>query len=83
MAGSSKVRTHMRVSVTVTALTTLSVLVSLPKLSLQQQCSSAGDLARTECVLITRPSYDSHQWATCVTEDFIIDACVWWKVAMC
>ena len=67
MAGSSKICVSLM-------LTLASILVSLPKLTLQQQCSSARDLGRTECVLITRPSYDSHQWATCVTEDYMMCA---------
>ena len=51
-----------------------SVLLLMPKFSLQQTCSSSKDLNQTECVLITQPSYDSHQWAACVTEDYMIRA---------
>ena len=86
MAQSLKLRIHMRVS---RVLTLVSILVLLAKLSLQQQCSSASDLGRTECVLITRPSYDSHQWATCVTEDYMMRAsggrwqCVDFGVTQC
>ena len=47
------------------------LLVCVPKFSLQQTCSSGDDLGQTECVLITLPSYDTHQWATCVTEDYM------------
>ena len=61
-------------------LTIASILVLLPKLSLQQYCSSAADLGRTDCVLITRPSYDARQWATCVTEDYMMRASGgWWQ----
>ena len=49
------------------------LLVLVPKFSLQQQCNSTGDLGRTQCVLLT-PVYNAHQWATCLTEDYIMRA---------
>lgn len=45
--------------------------VLIPRLSLQQQCSSLSDLGQTECVLLT-PHYNTYQWATCLTEDYIM-----------
>ena len=48
------------------------LLVLAPKLSLQQQCNSASDLGQTECVDLT--IYTGYQWATCLTEDYIMRA---------
>ena len=50
---------------------TLGLLVLVPKISLQQQCRSLSDLGQTECVLLS-PAYNAYQWATCLTEDYII-----------
>ena len=52
---------------------TLGILLLLPGLSLQQQCSSDGnlyDLGEVECILVT-PYYNQYQWATCLTDVYI------------
>lgn len=50
----------------------LSVLLHfVPEPSEQQQCRSNSDVGGTECVLLT-PYYSQYQWATCLTEDYII-----------
>ena len=43
----------------------------LPEPSEQQQCRTNSDVGGTECVLLT-PYYSQYQWATCLTEDYII-----------
>ena len=48
------------------------LVLLLPKISLQQQCSNLSDRGETECVLLN--SYNSYQWATCLSEDYIIIA---------
>ena len=49
------------------------LLVLVPTFSLQQRCNSTSDIGRTQCVLL-EPVYSAHQWATCLTEDYIIRA---------
>ena len=52
-------------------LLTLALLSVVPNLSVQQQCNTASDLGRTDCVLLT-PYYSEYQWATCLTEEYIM-----------
>jgi len=49
------------------------VLFLLLRRSVQQQCSTTSDLGTAECVLLT-PHYTQYQWATCLTEDYIMRA---------
>ena len=49
------------------------LLLLAPKISLQQQCNSSSDLGETECVYLY-PVYNAHQWATCLTKDYIMRA---------
>lgn len=47
------------------------LLYFVPKPSVQQRCRTSSDVGGTECVLLT-PYYSRYQWATCLTEDYII-----------
>jgi len=49
------------------------LLCFVPEPSFQQQCRSNSDVGGTECVLLT-PYYSQYQWATCLTEDYIMRA---------
>lgn len=48
-------------------------LLLVPNPSLQQRCATTDDLGRTSCVLLT-PYYSEYQWATCLTDDYIMRA---------
>jgi len=48
-------------------------LFLLPGVSVQQRCSTTSDLGTVECVLF-HPYYSQYQWATCLTEDYIMRA---------
>ena len=54
-------------------LIALGALLLLPSRSFQQQCSTASDVGQAECVLLT-PYYTQYQWATCLTENYIVRA---------
>lgn len=47
------------------------LLVCAPDLSFQQQCTTSNDIGGVSCVLLT-PYYSEYQWATCLTEDYIM-----------
>ena len=47
------------------------ILAWTTRLTIQQRCSSSSDVGQTECVLLD-PHYSTRQWATCLTEDYII-----------
>ena len=51
----------------------LLLFIFVPSGTLSQRCASAGDLGGTHCVLLT-PYYSEYQWATCLTDDYIMQS---------
>ena len=50
----------------------LLLITSLLQFSLQQSCSTRSDVGGTECISISR--YIGYQWATCLTDDYVMRA---------